>query len=503
MSLRRIGSFGLAFLAMCLISGGQTSTYWPSQKWRTATPESQGIDSELLAAAIDQVAEKHLGVHSLLVIRHGYAVVDATFYPYNASTPHDLASVTKTVTSVLTGVAVAQKLIRLDQPLLRLFPKESPASPDPQKQKITIENMLRMESGLDCGYEPGERELEQMKRSPNWVQFALSLPMKYDPGTHSSYCSPGYHLLGSAIGAAAGVKEADFAQKFLFDPLGIRGVVWADDPQARSHGWGDSHFLPQDVAKIGYLYLHGGNWNGKEILPADWIAMSTAAPTTQRGDHGGMGYEWNSSNGPNGRQYGGTGRGGQSLIVWPELDMIVVSMAGGNAGQITPLIRAAVKSEQALPPNPSGDGHLDERAGAAAKPPAAEAASPVPAMAASISGTVYEFPVNASRLDSLSLTFAKNGEARVNIAYYGQPLSFPIAMDGLYRLGPNGPFHMLAGATGKWVGDNEFHLDINFIANINHYTLDIRFDKDQIEVTASEASGLIRNGKLTGKRRPA
>ncbi len=501
MSLRRAVCIGLSLLAMCLISGGQSSTYWPSPEWRTATPESQGIDSQTLADAIDQVIEKHQGVHSLLVIRHGYAVVDATFYPYDGRTPHDLASVTKTVTSVLTGVAVSQKLIRLDQRLLPLFPKESPAKADAQKQKITLGDLLRMESGLDCGYAPGEQELEQMKRSPNWVRFALSLPMKYDPGTHSSYCSPGYHLLGSAIGAAAGVSEADFGRKYLFDPLGIHGVVWAEDPQSRSHGWGDSHFLPQDVAKIGYLYLHGGTWNGKEIVPADWVVMSTATPTSERGSHGAMGYEWNATDGPNGRQYGGTGRGGQSLIVWPDLDMIVVSMAGGNAGHIAQLVRQSVKSDQALPPNPLAFAHLRERVVDAAKPPAVGPSSPLPPMAFSISGAIYEFAVNASRIDRLSLEFAKNGDARVDMAYYGQPLSFPIGLNGVYRVGPNGPFQMPAGAMGKWIGENEFLLDVNFIANINHYTLDIRFDGDQIEVTANEASGLIRNGRLTGKRR--
>jgi CubicO group peptidase (beta-lactamase class C family) len=501
MPIRRTVYFALVLSAICLTSGGQSSTYWPSQKWRTATPESQGIDSQLLAAAVDQAIEKHLGVHSLLVIRHGYAVVDAAFYPYDGATPHDLASVTKTVTSVLTGIAVAQKLLRLDQPLLPLFPKESPADADARKQKITVGDLLRMESGLDCGYTPGERELEQMKRSSNWVQFALSLPMKYDPATHSAYCSPGYHLLGSAIGAAAHVSEAEFGEKYLFHPLGIRGVVWAVDPQARNHGWGDSHFLPQDVAKIGYLYLHGGNWDGAQIVPADWVAMATAAPTGVRGDKGGMGYEWNVTNGPNGRQYGGTGRGGQSLIVWPDLDMIVVSMAGGNAGQIAQLVRQAVASDRALPPNPLADAHLNERVEYASKPPAASATPPLPSIAASISGAVYDFPVNSSRLDSLALTFGKNGEARVDLAYYGQPLSFPIGLDGVYRLAPNGPFHMPAGATGKWIGESEFLLDVNFVANINHYTLDIRFDKDQIEVTANEASGLIRNGRLTGKRR--
>jgi hypothetical protein len=181
--------------------------------------------------------------------------------------------------------------------------------------------------------------------------------------------------------------------------------------------------------------------------------------------------------------------------------MIVVSMAGGNAGQIAELVRQAVESDRALAPNPVAYAHLKEQVRYAGEPPAARPSSPLPSMAASISGAVYEFPVNASRLDSLSLTFGKNGEARVDVGYYGQLLSFPINLDGVYRLGPNGPFHMPAGATGKWIADNELLLDVNFVANINHYMLDIRFDRDQIEVTATEASGLIRNGHLIGKRR--
>jgi CubicO group peptidase (beta-lactamase class C family) len=482
--------------------GGSDNEYWPAGNWRTASPESQGLDSQLLASAVDQVVDKQLGVHSLLVIRHGYVVLDSYFYPYDANSPHDLASVTKTITSVLTGVAVARGLLALDQPLLPFFPKEAPRQPDDRTRKITVGDLLRMESGLDCGYSPGEQELEQMKRSPDWVGFALAIPMRYDPGTHSSYCSPGYHLLGSAIGAAAHTSELGFARKYLFDPLGIQKVIWADDPQGRNHGWGDSHFLPQDLAKIGYLYLHSGNWNGKQIVPAAWVAMSTKPPTGERGGPGGLGYEWAASNGPNGPQFGGTGRGGQTLIVWPGLDMIVVSMAGGNTGQITQMVRQAVKSNQALPANGEAYARLKDKVSLAAKAPPAGAISPIPPVAASISGAVFEFPVNPSRLDSLSLTFSKTGEAHVDVKYYGQPLSFPVGLDGVYRVSRNGPFDLVAGAMGKWTAENEFLLGLNFVANINHYSLRIRFQGDQIDVTATETSGLIRNGHLTGQRKP-
>jgi hypothetical protein len=230
--------------------------------------------------------------------------------------------------------------------------------------------------------------------------------------------------------------------------------------------------------------------------------MSTTAVTGPRTEPGGFGVEWNATTGANGRQYGGTGRGGQSLIVWPDLDMIVVSTAGGNAGQLTASIRAAVKGDQPLPPNAAGNAQLRDAIRGATRPPASTPAPALPATAAEISGRVYQFPINPSRIDSLALTFARDGNTTVELAYYGDPLRMPIGLDGVYRVGPHGPFGLPAGATGTWRSDTEFLLDVNFIANINHYTLAIKFLPDRtIEVTADEASGLIRNGRLVGTPR--
>jgi len=497
MSIRAICTSLIAVAA--LLPTAKSQTYYPDEQWRTATPESQGLDSAALADAIHQIREKGLGIHSLLVIRHGYVVADASFYPYDGKSPHDLASVTKTITSTLTGAAVGAGILKLDQPLLSFFPKESPANPDEKKRTITVGNMLHMESGLDCGFLPGEQELEKMKRSPNWVEFALSLPMKYDPGTHPSYCSPGYHLLGSIVGSAAKSTEEQFGRKYLFGPLGIRDVVWAVDPQGRNHGWGDSHFYPRDVAKIGYLYLHGGVWKGKQLVPAEWVKTSITPPPGGRGAPGGYGIEWNASNGANGPQYGGNGRGGQILWVWPDLDMIVVSNAGGNGGQLAPMIRASVKSAEALPANAEGNAGLKKAIADVVLPPAATPVPAMPGTASTISGNVYTFPVNSSRLDSLSLVFGPSGTATANIKYYGESYSFPVGLDGLYKVGKFGPLGLPAGATGKWTSENDFLLDLNFIANINHYTLTIHFTPEKtIEVAASEASGLMRNGHLTG-----
>jgi hypothetical protein len=147
---------------------------------------------------------------------------------------------------------------------------------------------------------------------------------------------------------------------------------------------------------------------------------------------------------------------------------------------------------------------MQARAAQAAREPQPAPAPEMPAVAAAISGVVYDFPANASRLDALSLEFRAAGEARVMVKYQGEVLILPVGLDGRYRRGPYGPFHLLAGAMGKWTSPNEFLLDLNLIANINHYTLRLHFEADHLEMIADEASGLIREGRVTGtRRRPA
>ena len=128
-------------------------------------------------------------------------------------------------------------------------------------------DVVHMELGFECGFVTGQRELEQMKRTPDYLRFALSMPMREDPGKHASYCSPGYHVLGSIVAAASRGTELEFARRNLFEPLGIRDVIWGADEQGRTHGWGDSHMYPEDIAKLGYLYLQA-QWAGRRSCPA-------------------------------------------------------------------------------------------------------------------------------------------------------------------------------------------------------------------------------------------
>jgi hypothetical protein len=341
-----------------------------------------------------------------------------------------------------------------------------------------------------------------MRRTGTWIKFALALPMKYAPGEKFGYCSPGYHLLSGIVTAATHQPLAEFGKTNLFDPLGIAGVVWPPDDQGRTHGWGDSHFHPLDFAKFGYLYLHDGQWDGKQIVSAEWIHKSTTKQSDPgRGNGGGYGYGWWLAKTDGIDEFGGNGRGGQIVAVWPEKDMIVVMTGSGYpAAQVRGPIVNAIRGDTPLPADPDAVRDLSQKTTLAAQAPEPAPLTPLPGTAETISGAVYEFPRNASRLDRLSLVFNGSREARLNFRYLGTDLTIPVGLDGVYRLGPYGPLKLLAGATGKWTSDTDFTLDLNFITNINHYTATLHFEGDNVQVAISESSGLIRNGHLTGHK---
>lgn len=500
MQLRTLAALAAFAVSAPLFSA--QADYYPTRGWRESTPEAQGLDSQALAQMVDNVSRKRLNVHSVTVIRHGYVVLDAYFYPFRPNTVHDVASVTKSITAALVGIAADKGLLTPDRKLLSFFPDEAPKDPEPRKQAITVADLLSMQPGLDCGFAPGERELEEMRRTTEWVKYALALPMKYDPGVKFGYCSPGYHLLSSIVTAAAHQPLAEFAKANLFEPLGIHDVIWPPDDQGRTHGWGDSHFTPRDFGKIGYLYLHDGVWDGKQVVSKEWVRRSiTKQADPGRGAFTGYGSGWWLANTSGMEEFGGNGRGGQRVAVWPEKDMIVIITGGGYpANEVMPGIVAAIKSDQPLAAGKPATETLLRSIAEAAKTPPATPAPDLPAMAKTVSGAKFAFPRNPSRLDSIQVTFNGKSEAQLKVGYLGGELSFPVGLDGVYRLGPYGPFGLPAGATGRWTADGDFEIDLNFIAKINRYSISLHFDGDRVEAAISESSGLIRNGKVEGKK---
>lgn len=482
------------------IQNPEAPVYWPTHGWRSTTPEQQGLDSNKLADIMEYIRGHKINIHSLLIVRNGYVVLDAYFYPYDGTSVHDVASVTKSVTGMLIGAAIEQgKIKNVQQPVLALFPDRTIANRDARKEKITIEHLLTMTSGFDCQPKENEKTLRKMKESDDWVQFMLNLPMVEEPGRKFAYCSGGMHLLSAIISQSTGMSEQDFARQSLFQPLGIGDEIWPADSKGISHGWGDLHLHPRDMAKLGYLWLNHGMWDGKRIVSADWVRESTRAQTGT-GTETDYGYGWLVRSQVTPLIYEASGRGGQRISVIPAKDMIVVFTGGGfQPGEIGNLLAGTVKSDQSLPDNPSGVARLKESVCAAAQPVETKPAGPLPEMAGIISGKPYVFETNPLGLKSISFTFSSQEDASVQIVFTNRPTETRrIGLKGVPHISKGGRFGLPVGMTGYWENKNTFVLDYDEIANINFYRLKVNFSPQQIKVLITERSASLKFN-LVGK----
>jgi len=472
----------------------------PPDGWRTSPPEQQGIDSAVLAAAFDHIQENELPIHSLLIIRHGYLVLEAYFYPYSGQTLHNWASVTKSITSTLVGRALEEGHIKsIRQPIVDFFPNYRDALSG-AKRSITVEHLLMMATGLDCGYQRGELELLAMERSQDYVASVLALPMVTKPGSEFSYCSGGMHLLSAIVTRSTKMSALDFARQQLFSPLGIEAVIWPADPQGITHGWADLRLHPRDMAKIGYLYLRGGQWDGKPILSSTWIHRSTERHMDVPRDEADYGYGWWIMSGEFSGVYEARGRGDQSVSVWPEKDLVVVmNGAGRYRSQLVPFLRAALKSDQPLPENSPAYQRLQTVIAAVAKPPLPKPVPPLPDMARTISGRTYLLEPNLFEVKTISLQFTQRDEARFNFILGDRAFTVSVGLDGVYRFCVPNPSEPSLAARGFWNTNQEFVIDYTEADGPNHYRIDLRFEDGKVAVKLDDLTGHFPIQLLTGR----
>ena len=215
-----------------------TSTYWPTEAWRTSPPEEQGMDSQKLAQMLVAIQQQHLNLHSLLVIRNGYLVSETYFGPYQQDTRHELYSCTKSFISTLIGIAMDKAYIdRTDHRIVDFFPERTFANLDRQKADMTLEDVLTMRTGLD--WQEGDPAYRAMYQSPDWVKFMLDKPMAVPPGSRFNYCSGCSHLLSAIVQQTTGMNTRDFAEQYLFKPLGITNVDGIPMPRGFPSAAGD------------------------------------------------------------------------------------------------------------------------------------------------------------------------------------------------------------------------------------------------------------------------
>jgi len=489
-----------------LFASAQTSPVshdkdWPTRKWQSSTPESQGMDSEVLAQAFDYVRERRIRIHSLLIARNGRVVLDAYFYPFQPGQLHDVASVTKSITATLIGVAVgAHKLDGVRQTVIPLFPARTIAKRDKRKERIALENLLSMTSGFDCRFRPHEITLSQMRQSKDWVQFMLDLPMAADPGRRFEYCSGGMHLLSGVITETTGSSALEFARQELFRPLGIGEAAWPSDPNGVSHGWGDLHLRPHDMAKIGFLWLNLGRWEDRQIVPAEWM-RDAVKPHSRLNPDSEYGYGIWVYPKRDPFVFEGLGRGGQRISVAPAKNLVVVMTGGGfEPGEIGNFVAKALKSDRPLAANPAGEQRLQKAISAAGRPPAPRAMRPEPAISTAVSGRMYGTDANPIGLLSFSIKFSGGNDAVVRLDFAGGRVEQrPAGLDGVPRVSPDGRFGLPVALMGEWEDERTFVLDYDEIANINSYRFRLAFGARDVKVELSERTGLTK-AEFGGRR---
>lgn len=248
-------------------SGGEVN--WPTHGWKEKKPEAVGMDSELVSAMIEEIDNSGLDYDGLVVVHKGVIVAEKYYYIYKDSTLHETYSVTKGVISALVGIALKQGCIKnIDDPVLSYFPDREFMNLDDQKEELTIRDFLTMSSGL--AYDPDE-----MYASPDWVQYTLDEPLIYPPGDTWFYSNGGPQVLSGLISQACEMDTVEFADRYLFGPLGITDYEWQRSLNGNPNGSWGLELTPRDMAKFGYLYLQNGVWEGEQILPPDWVELSS------------------------------------------------------------------------------------------------------------------------------------------------------------------------------------------------------------------------------------
>jgi CubicO group peptidase (beta-lactamase class C family) len=466
-----------------------------SNQWPTATPEEMGVDSAALVEMFDFVRTNGTRVHSVQLARKGKLVLDAYFYPYREEMRHDVASVTKSITSTLVGLAIDKgHLPDVRQPLLALFTERPVASVDARKSKLTVEDLLTMRAGWDCGYEPKEGRLMEMRRTGDWIQFMLDLPMIAEPGERWAYCSGNCHVLSVLITRKAGTNALAFARRELFEPLGIRDEAWPSDPKGNNYGWGDLQLHPRDMAKIGQLFLQRGRWGERQVISEKWIGEATRPHVEKTIGTDQYGYFWWMP----GPKYPGVfeaiGRGGQRITVWPAKELVLVYTGGGfNNDHLTPFILKALRSNTPLPSNPSALAKLREHLAAARKAPAPQPVPKVPPLAARISGRKYALASNSLEFAALTLQFGKPDEATLRFTRLGQNFQCGVGLDNVLRFSTDKLIDLPFACKGRWLDDETFFLELDRVAGVSCYQFTLHFADHggSMNVALRERTGLL------------
>jgi CubicO group peptidase (beta-lactamase class C family) len=295
--------------------------------------DEQGVDSAAIQTFLEAVDENELGLHSFMLLRHGYVLAEKWWPPHEPDHTHELFSVSKSFTSTAVGLAVEENLLSIHDPILSFFEKEVTPEIEINMGSLRVEHLLTMATGHIV--DPLGHMIEQT--GDHWVKGFLVTPIEKPPGTHFLYNSGASYMLSAIVHQVSGQSVLDYLQPRLFEPLGIRGAIWGTSPEGINFGGWGLNIKTEDISKFGQLYLQKGIWNEKRILSQHWVEEaakhhSSTASEKDIDKQQGYGYQFYRC------RYGGycaRGAKGQFCIILPDQKAVIA-------------ITAHVKSMQAV-----------------------------------------------------------------------------------------------------------------------------------------------------------
>ena len=314
-------------------TGGTRVDYFPQkpdfpfdavyeQAFVRATPESQGISSDLFAALLRELdASKDTEMHHFMALRHGKVICECNFAPYPKGMWHITHSMCKSITGMAIGMLIEEGKLKLDENIYDIFPDHINAFSKIFRPVITVENLLTMTSGVtfnESGIVSGN----------DWLGSFLNASVNGKPGTEFQYNSLNTYVLSAIVTKRTGETLTEYLTPRLFGPLGITKYYWETCPKGITKGGWGLFLCAEDMAKLGQLYLQRGKWNGQQLVSEYWIEISTARHLKTQNDTYGYGYQLWMEQRPGSFEY--NGMLGQNVIIYPDMDMVLVTNAGNK-----------------------------------------------------------------------------------------------------------------------------------------------------------------------------
>jgi len=406
---------------------------------KRSSPEAEGISSSAVLGFI-QAVEQHTyhpldAVHGLMLLRHGNVAAEGWWTPYGPQSPHTLYSLSKSFASTGIGLAVAEGLLTVDDPVLKFFPDEAPANPSENLKAMRVRHLLSMNTGhkedttahvfqrrhqhnllgMEAHHEANTSGHGFGDEEDNWPRVFLSLPVEYPPGTWFVYNTAATYMLSAIITKLTGESILNYLRPRLFSPLGIENPTWETDPRGVSIGGTGLHIKTEDIARFGQMNLQRGMWDGRRILTEAWIAEATKATSDNSNTETnpdwmvGYGYQfWRCRH----NCYRGDGAFGQYCIIMPEQDAVLAIVGGVRDMQVVldkvwdhllPAMQPRAMQPQALPTDPQTYAELRDKLAGLSLPLAK--GQPSSLGVEQWWGKTYQLERNALQLESVAIQF--------------------------------------------------------------------------------------------------